>query len=1393
MREIDDDDNTEMISTDSDDYQSGGGGTAPPTTANDSVVNGDITNDHDDGTHAPSQPSSPLHAESPINDPLSDDDNVENEEAEEYETSYAKLQKLRRKYGASDNTDNAAPAEDSRDEEGHRHNNTVHDDNDGSTTPSPQEHQQRQRRRRRGGYGSSNNNNAASVLETLSDKEGTSAGAATSAGGTSTAEDNDNNVADDSWNFLDNLDIVEEAGETSNLFLEDDDATRPYDDRSGDNDEEETEMEEYEHVPTAGRGRTKKQNRVIQTKDVEVTDEVEEESQQPAEHEPSNEGRDDAFTATTTTTTSNPTNKQVITLVDKLFQAADKDSMTVGGILSYVAEHFGFKDKKALGKERKQMIKERLTLLISGTVDIDNDNDSDEEEKKSKKKAKKKKKTMEVEEAVEYSDVDDDLDVEDDEDAGGNDSSSDYEEKAPSKKRNSKKARKKKSTSVVDDGEDSDQSDYSDSSRTKKRSSSSKRSKRRSKESSKKGKMKNHLRDEATKRRLRQMEEARIRQEEMGHLADDHNDDAVDGAVDSKSKVKSEEEKANAGPKISEQDRQRAMAIAARFDTNREELRVKREEDRVGLIEKLRQRRLESITSNDFLKEDDTSGVEEDKDDEKTADVKEEGLPLSALAWGNNEGDGNGMIDLDDDSDDDDSDDGGDVDDELEIMEETPSAIKAPMNATLAKSKSKSIFDSLLSNHGKDAVRRPIAAQKKSKSVANNPRMALRMALRQKQVKAGNRWLARELGYKTEEDHIRDCKDVEDKKRKQIFLLEKEAVLREVKNVGLAAGNYDVEEELRFDDSGDAVNYDEEDDEMAMARELNQLEEATNSEDATVDRADGDGNVEQNITTVLQFSGADHPDGNSIADGSKSNDDDDDRDIDALGKPTAEGQDNASSPDTIAVSESGKTVVTPTASNDTEETAESGVAAVTKLVTESKDAAEDTEESEFNISTEESGPKKPRNSAWQAMLRKEKEDIAKQKRRQRKGGGLVEGEAEEEEEEEGIVGLEDFGFAVQKKKGDDDDDVDDAEVDEDDLEHVVDDVSDGEGDEEAGEVARKRLEAKEEKERHKEIMRRMREGYGGRDRGIASGVGGARGMHRFDVLVGADNRDEAKQLGLLNDDELDSDNEGEEKYEKKEDDEEEDEAALLDKMLKERFLQKQNDDFLEENFSDDEEEEDDEDGSGENKDGDDDEDKEQDRLAKRFAKKARMNRILEAYEGDSQFSRSRLIDEDESTQNDLKAMKTSLSRKRGSVSMGDRSKDTKENDLNDSSKRQKGTSSNEEKSNAPKSSRFLANESSLSVALIANRHAGRKRKTTFINGKQNSSFVRKNSTCSSKSLSLNHVVFMAGESQTLSRMDSSSNSFMKSIKSTSVMKKSSKQVSRGSSLWSRVCSKNLKG
>lgn len=171
----------------------------------------------------------------------------------------------------------------------------------------------------------------------------------------------------------------------------------------------------------------------------------------------------------------------------------------------------------------------------------------------------------------------------------------------------------------------------------------------------------------------------------------------------------------------------------------------------------------------------------------------------------------------------------------------------------------------------------------------------------------------------------------------------------------------------------------------------------------------------------------------------------------------------------------------------------------------------------------------------------------------------------------GIVGLEDFGFSVEKKK-DDDADEEDAEADEDDLEHVVDDLSDGEGDEEAGEQARKKLEAREEKERHKEIMRRMREGYDGRRGGIASGAG-ARGIHRFDQLVAADNREDAKRLGLLNEDEMDSDDENENGEAKEtKDAADEDEAVLLDKMLKERFLNRDEEDAFEENFSDSEEE-----------------------------------------------------------------------------------------------------------------------------------------------------------------------------------------------------------------------------
>lgn len=54
---------------------------------------------------------------------------------------------------------------------------------------------------------------------------------------------------------------------------------------------------------------------------------------------------------------------------------------------------------------------------------------------------------------------------------------------------------------------------------------------------------------------------------------------------------------------------------------------------------------------------------------------------------------------------------------------------------------------------------------------------------------------------------------------------------------------------------------------------------------------------------------------------------------------------------------------------------------------------------------------------------------------------------------------------------------------------------------------------------------------------------------------------------------------------------------------------------------------------------DDEEEKEQERLAKRFAKRARMQRLIEAHGDDEEFSQMRLIDEDESTRLELKMMK----------------------------------------------------------------------------------------------------------------------------------------------------------
>ncbi len=506
----------------------------------------------------------------------------------------------------------------------------------------------------------------------------------------------------------------------------------------------------------------------------------------------------------------------------------------------------------------------------------------------------------------------------------------------------------------------------------------------------------------------------------------------------------------------------------------------------------------------------------------------------------------------------------------------------------------------------------------------------------------------RELGYEKPEDHIRDCKMIESKKQKQIIARE-EHRLRQVKErndrlMAFVKGESEnlPDEELVRDDKDEVENRvrtlvntdvdsekeEEEDEELAMAKAI-ELEQATSSRSDDKDEKNG-----SEVTKTEDLQNGDVNNTLSNANGTPDDFTAEDLINDSSEQQSDQSQDG--NEDEI-IHDSSQNDIRPSDEKDEEtdfKTAkassvnkEGGLKEEVEPIGEVDNASKEEEEEE-----EESTPKKddrPRNSAWKAMLEKEKQDI---KRRKALRKGQIDDEAEEEEEEEGVAGLEDFGFTV--KSNIKEDEEGDNEVDEDDLEHIVDEVSDGEGDEEAGEKARKELLAKEEKLRHKEVLRRIREGYDGKRGGVAGGSS-KRGNLRFDQLVAADNKDDARRLGLLNDDELDSDDEdantpGEE---------EEDEEVLIDKMLKDRYLNRP--DLPEENFSDSEDESNDENDENGKNNEDDEEDREQERLAKRFAKRARMNRLIELHGEDKEFSQTRLLDEDEDLRKELAKIRVS--------------------------------------------------------------------------------------------------------------------------------------------------------
>lgn len=559
-----------------------------------------------------------------------------------------------------------------------------------------------------------------------------------------------------------------------------------------------------------------------------------------------------------------------------------------------------------------------------------------------------------------------------------------------------------------------------------------------------------------------------------------------------------------------------------------------------------------------------------------------------------------------------------------------------------------------------------------------------------------------------------------------------------------------------YDQSESEAENEEEDEEFALAREI-QEETEVRDEDQLIDDPDGIGQHELSLNS-------DETQSEIIVDDSTQ-----DFQTDAALSELTDIPEKLPV-DTSTVEDDNNPADVPVSKTNADQTDNAGHEIGSTLKGSSD--VESDEEKEFDDS--EAKHKVPKNAAWKEMLKKEAEKLKKQKAL-RKNGTLVEEEAEEEEEEEGVAGLEDFGFTLNSKKKDAEDDEDgDDDMNEDDFEDIVDEVSDNEGDEDAGEAGRKAMALKAEKALHKEIIRRMREGYDGKRGGIAGG-GEARGNLRFDQLVAADNRDDARRLGLLNDDELDSDDENGAATADDEIDDEED----LDKILKDRYLNRT--EIPEDEFSDSEDENEDEDvKNGDDVQGEnDEEDKEQERLAKRFARRARMNHYLKLHGDDKEFSQSRLIEQDQTMQMELKSIRNVHSKRR-QTSVSSFSFVGDSNSFHGFPKRQSSSSST---STGILQSKYLSSTSSLALAI----NQSRKRKASFLG-----TGAGVKTAIKTPSISLGHVVF-GGESQQSNISRSASLPMNKTVNTATYKRSKSDTLAKStSSLWSRVAAGGFK-
>lgn len=631
----------------------------------------------------------------------------------------------------------------------------------------------------------------------------------------------------------------------------------------------------------------------------------------------------------------------------------------------------------------------------------------------------------------------------------------------------------------------------------------------------------------------------------------------------------------------------------------------------------------------------------------------------------------------------------------------------------------------------------------------------------------------RELGYDKVEDHIRECNMLEMKKKKQLKALEQQRIMNTVKK-GLSAmeevKNEQEEETMErtrvnLDQESDQ-EHEEEDEEMAMAREIA-------AADAVMEENMEEDEVEKEESMVNDFTqtAPELHDTLDIKEGEAKNEE-------IAPNTPAAAMDNVEESMVDDLTQSAE----PSSLEVDDNKSEGNLETEEDPSSEDKAIEEDGDDGEVEAELEddivEAKPKKDRNAAWKAMLEKEKAMLKKQKANK---SGLVEAEAEEEEDEEGVAGLEDFGFTVDNKKKSEDEENEEDNPDEDDFENIVDDVSDNEGDEEAGEAARKALALKEEKLRHKEIIRRMRDGYDGRRGGIAGGSG-ARGNIRFDELVAADNKEAAKRLGLANDDEFDSDDDAQ-PAKAESDNEIEDEAALVDKMLKDRYLNRT--EIPAEDFTDSENEEENEEDNEAEKNSDDEEDAEQENLAKRFARRARMNRLIALHGDDKEFSQGRRLDTDKQMQEELKSIRVVHSRTKRQTSFAS-------SYSGESSQSGFPSRFNSSSNLGPSQSSILSTSSTLAIAIQKSKGAS-KRKTGFLGtAKQDGKSKKK-----SGGISFGGVFFGSEPSQASNMTRSNSATLPQKRKThfagnsqsggvTSTKKKSK------SSLWSRVSASGFK-